>query len=264
MANNYWVNDRRLDDAQGRWLVMEGTKVPPTGSMRLVSTQIPGRMGVVPQPIMSAEPFQVAINMMVTDAPRAGSWAQLQANWDALMAIVRPFSKLCSLQYKPDGGGIRWAPARLLGGVVPEFDRGAMAYDATLVFEIPGGVWKDPNEVVMPVNDLSRIRGGSAPIQDAKFLVANPPGLISVRDYTSGTQMSWTGSAPPGKSLLLEPGEYKASYVNPGTWEHSGNDASYGMDISAFGFSMYPDHEGVYLMQATGGTWQVKAARSYA
>lgn len=267
MANNWWVNSRRLDDERGRWLVMEGTEVPAAGGMRLVSTQVPGRMGVLPQPVVSAEPFQVVISMMVTDnrsLTERGGWAQLQANWDAFMALVRQFQQLSVIQYKPDGAGIRQAQCRLLGGVQPKFDRGAMSYDCSVIFEVPGGVWKDPNEVIMPISDLSRIKGGSAPIQDAKFLVANPPQLLSVRDYTSETQMSWTGTAPSGKSLLLEPGEYKASYVDPGTWEHSSDDASFGMDISAFGFSLYPDSEGTYLAQATGGTWQIKAARSYA
>lgn len=264
MANNWWVNGYRLDDPAGRWRVMEGTKVPAPGAMRLVSTTIPNRMGVIPQPALAAEPFMVSINLMVTDAGKPGHWSQVQYNYDTLMGIIRPFYSLSTLEYMPDGSDIRWAYARLSGEPSVVFDRGAMTYDVTIVFEVPGGVWKDRTAQIMPANDLSKIKGGSAPIQDVKFLVANPPQLLAVRDVVSATQMAWTGTAPSGKALLLEPNEYKASYVTPGTWTHSDDDASFGLDISPFGFSMYPSRDGTYTLQATGGTWQVRAMRSFA
>lgn len=264
MANNYWVNGYRMEDAARRWYVMEGTKVPGVGAMRSSSTTIPNRMGVLPSVTYAADPFQVALNMMVTDAGGRGGWAQLQANWDSLMAIVRPFRILSNLQWMPDGGSIRYAPARLSGAVDPTFDRGAMTYDTTLVFEVPGGVWKEQSESTMAINNLNGLKGGSAPVSDALFLVSGAPNLIACQDYQTSARLTWSGTPQAGKNLLIEPGEYRASWVTGEVWQHSNQDASFGLDISAQGFALHPDFNGAYLAQATGGAWKVKASRSFA
>lgn len=264
MANNYWINGRALEDSQKRWMVMEGTKIPSIGSVRSSSVSIPNRSGVLQTPPRGSDPMQVAINVMVTDLGGRGGWHQLQLNWDALMAICRPFNKMSEIQWRPDGMGIRTAKCRLAGGVEPVFDRGAMTYDATLIFEIPSGCWQDVTAPEMAVSDMSKIRGGSAPITNPLFIVQNPGVVVAVQDYMSGRRLAWAGSPKAGKMLLLDPDNWRASWLDAKQWTHTTDDASFGLDMGAFGFALHPDYAGVYTAQASGGQWTVKAARSYA
>lgn len=250
-----------LDDARGRWCLTDATDLSPAWpAPRLASVQVPGRDGVLAMAPGGVEPVSVALGVLVRDSGRGR--AGLDENLRALGALVRG-RRLLEVEHLPAGGPPRRAVARLSGSVSPTVRWAEMVATLTLVLEVPGGLWRDVTVVEAGVSDLSALAGGVMPVPDPLVLVSGVTGPVAVRCGVCGGVVSWTGSPVSGRSLLLDPAAYRATWT-AGSWSASGgSDVSAALSLSASWVGLCPGGDGALDVTVSGGTARIRARRAY-
>lgn len=258
--SEYMLDGVDLDDVEGRWRLTGVTELPTWGAPRNVNVQIPGRTGVVPLAPVSFDPFTVVLGLVVFDsgAGRVG----LDANMRALGRVLRSRGRLLTMTHNPGAGApTRVAQVRVSGSVAPDFFPMGNAASVKATVECPEGVWRDPANVEMDAANLAKIDGGVMPVPDPLILVTPTKTPIKVVDVVSGASLTFTGAIQDGKTLLINPATYTATWTNNG-WS-GGTDVSSALSISAGGFYLTPDSAGHHSLTVSGGTAQVRARRAY-
>lgn len=259
--SEYQLDGADLDDPQGRWLLTSATTLPSWGAPRLTSVEVPHRTGVLPVAPATTGPVKVTLGLLVDAPTRAGLDAALRA----LAARMRVTGRLMVLRHSPAGAPPRQALVRLAGGVEPEAYPASSAVALTVVLEAPEGVWRDPDPVEAPAQDLSALDGGVAPVPDALVLVSSPGARVRVVDGVSGSSLTWEGTPVPDRALLLDAAAYRASLVPAGAWSHDGGaDVSAGLSASSGGLRLTPDPATSRVsLSVSGGSARVRARRAY-
>lgn len=260
MSSEYALNGVDLD-RPGKWRVMQGTLLPAVPEPRLTSTEVPFRSGVIDGAGGKVGTFKVTVVFMVEGESRG----DLDRNWQALMARLRNSGQLARLQHRPTGGAPKEAVVRLVSVSQPQWRYGEWAIDTTVVFEAVEGVWKDETAVEVPLTDLSRLDGGSAPITDALLKLTPTGNTCTIVDQASGTSLTWRGTMESSQRLLIDVGKYSAWRQVSERWYplQGAFNASAEISMSPNGFQLTPNHEGKIILQVTGTMGTIQARRAY-
>lgn len=260
MSSEYSLNGVDLDQP-GKWRVMEGTLLPAVPSPRLESTDVPFRSGIIDGVGLKVGTFKVTVAFMVEGADRA----DLDRNFQALMARLRASNKLATLQHHPAGVSPREALVRLVSVSQPSWRYGEWVIDTTVVFEAVEGVWRDTTTIDTQLDDLSRLAGGAAPISDAILKLKPTANTVTIKDVTSGTSLTWRGTVESDQRLLIDVGKYSAWRQVSERWYplQGAFNASAEISMSPEGLQLTPNHEGKIVLQVTGATGAIQARRAY-
>lgn len=260
MSSEYSLNGADLDQP-GKWRVMEGTLLPAVPSPRLESTDVPFRSGIIDGAGLKVGTFKVTVAFMVEGTDRA----DLDRNFQALMARLRASNKLATLQHHPAGVSPREALVRLVSVSQPSWRYGEWAIDTTVVFEAVEGVWRDTTTIETQLDDLSRLAGGAAPISDAVLKLKPTANTVTIKDVTSGTSLTWRGTMESDQRLLIDVGKYSAWRQVSERWYplQEAFNASAEISMSPEGLQLTPNHEGKIILQVTGATGAIQARRAY-
>lgn len=260
MSSEYSLNGVDLDQP-GKWRVMEGTLLPAVPSPRLESTDVPFRSGIIDGAGLKVGTFKVTVAFMVEGVGRA----DLDRNFQALMARLRASNKLVTLQHHPAGVSPREALVRLVSVSQPSWRYGEWAIDTTVVFEAVEGVWRDTTTIETQLDDLSRLAGGAAPISDAVLKLKPTANTVTIKDVTSGTSLTWRGTMESDQRLLVDVGKYSAWRQVSERWYpiQGAFNASAEISMSPEGLQLTPNHEGKIVLQVTGATGAIQARRAY-
>lgn len=269
----YTLDGKDLDDPRGRWVLEHGTNLPHWGEPRLNSVDVPGRFGVLALPATVTGVQTVLLKFRVFSwsdggvSRCKGSLTDLDANLRALMNRLSVLGRLPVLGFTPDGGTLRVAEVRLKGTVEPEFDPEAMTVALAVTYEIPDGMWHDPQPTVQELTDTKRLDGGTAPIVDATLMLAPSANEMVIRDVTSGSTLTWKGSAVPAADdrIIVDVQNYSAYRQTSTDWPVLDNavDVSGQISMSAGGFRLTPNSDGQVRLTVTGGSGYVRARRAY-
>lgn len=260
MSSEYSLNGVDLDQP-GKWRVMEGTLLPAVPSPRLESTEVPFRSGIIDGAGQKVGTFKVTVAFMVEGADRA----DLDRNFQALMARLRASNKLATLQHHPAGVSPREALVRLVSVSQPSWRYGEWVIDTTVVFEAVEGVWRDTTTIETQLDDLSRLAGGAAPISDVVLKLKPTANTVTIKDVTSGTSLTWRGTMESDQRLLIDVGKYSAWRQVSEHWYpiNGAFNASAEISMSPEGLQLTPNHEGKIVLQVTGTTGAIQARRAY-
>lgn len=260
MSSEYSLNGVDLDQP-GKWRVMEGTLLPAVPSPRLESTDVPFRSGIIDGAGLKVGTFKVTVAFMVEGADRA----DLDRNFQALMARLRASNKLATLQHHPAGVSPRETLVRLVSVSQPSWRYGEWVIDTTVVFEAVEGVWRDTTTIETQLDDLSRLAGGAAPISDAVLKLKPTANTVTIKDVTSGTSLTWRGTMESDQRLLVDVGKYSAWRQVSERWYplQGAFNASAEISMSPEGLQLTPNHEGKIVLQVTGATGAIQARRAY-
>lgn len=260
MSSEYSLNGVDLDQP-GKWRVMEGTLLPAVPSPRLESTEVPFRSGILNGVGLKVGTFKVTVAFMVEGADRA----DLDRNFQALMARLRASNKLATLQHHPAGTSPREALVRLVSVSQPSWRYGEWAIDTTVIFEAVEGVWRDTTTIETQLDDLSRLAGGAAPISDAILKLKPTANTLTIKDVTSGTSLTWRGAMETDQRLLIDVGKYSAWRQVSERWYplQGAFNASAEISMSPEGLQLTPNHEGKIVLQVTGAAGSIQARRAY-
>lgn len=260
MSSEYSLNGVDLDQP-GKWRVMEGTLLPAVPSPRLESTEVPFRSGIIDGAGQKVGTFKVTVAFMVEGADRA----DLDRNFQALMARLRASNKLATLQHRPAGVSPREALVRLVSVSQPSWRYGEWVIDTTVVFEAVEGVWRDTTTIETQLDDLSRLAGGAAPISDVVLKLKPTANTVTIKDVTSGTSLTWRGTMESDQRLLIDVGKYSAWRQVSERWYpiNGAFNASAEISMSPEGLQLTPNHEGKIVLQVTGTTGAIQARRAY-
>lgn len=260
MSSEYSLNGVDLD-RPGKWRVMQGTLLPAVPAPRLTSTEVPFRSGILDGAGLKVDTFKVTVAFMVEGADRA----DLDRNFQALMAVLRASNKLATLQHHPVGVSPREALVRLVSVSQPAWRYGEWVIDITVVFEAVEGVWRDATTIETQLDDLSRLAGGAAPISDATLKLKPTANTVTIKDVTSGTSLTWRGTMESDQRLLIDVGKYSAWRQVSERWYpiQGAFNASAEISMSPEGLQLTPNHEGKIVLQVTGATGAIQARRAY-
>lgn len=260
MSSEYSLNGVDLD-RPGKWRVMQGTLLPAVAEPRLESTEVPFRNGILNGAGLKVGTFKVTVAFMVEGVDRA----DLDRNWQSLMAVLRASNKLATLQHHPAGVSPRETLVRLVSVSQPSWRYGEWAIDTTVVFEAVEGVWRDSTAVETDLSDLGRLAGGAAPISDALFKLKPTANLATITDATSGTSLTWRGTMERDQQLLIDIGKYSAWRQVSERWYpiQGAFNASAEISMSPEGLQLTPNHEGKIILQVAGATGTIQARRAY-
>lgn len=265
MGSEYYLNGTDLDDAQGRWKVMDGTLLPDIASPVNVSVKIPGRDGVLPMPTSAFGTSTVTITFMIQDTVNGrlgGGRSALDANFNRLLAALRFRGGLAYLGYRPDGAEPRHAAVRLQSVSSPVYYHPEKIIETTAVFENVDGVWRSDTEYTVPADDLAQLDGCAMPIFDPLIKLVPTATTVTVQDRVSGCTITWKGPIQAAKTLVINPAAYWAEWTD-GAWT-GGADASAGLSLASRGFRLTPNSWGRITIAVTGAaSAQVKARRAY-
>ena len=269
----YTLDGRDLDDPRGRWVLEHGTHLPTWGEQRTTSVVVPARFGVLPIPATVSGPQTVLLKFRVfasTDGLSSrcrGTLTDLDTNLRALMNRLQVLGRLPVLGFTPNGGTLRVAEVRLKGSVEPVYDADSLTVALAVTYEIPDGRGHDPQPTVQELTSIGQLAGGTSPITDALLMLAPSANEMVIKDVTSGSTLTWKGSAIPATSdrILVDVQRYTAVRQTSTDWEVLGNavDVSGQISMSAGGFRITPDQDGKAALQVTGGSGYVKARRAY-
>ncbi|WP_136313877.1 hypothetical protein [Actinomyces procaprae] len=252
--SEYQLDGQDLDDPQGRWRLTNTTTLPNWGAPRLINIEVPGRTGFLPTVPTSADPITITLGLLVTDSDHGRSG--LDANLQALAAIVRRHDRLLTLTHTLEDGAVRETLVRLSGAIEPEFYPAGSAAVLTVVLEAPSGLWWDVEETVAPSTDLSPLDGGAMPIPDAVLRVRPSAQRVIIQDVASGDTLTWEGSLVSNGTLTIEPAKFAATWSN-------GTDTTKGLSLPAHGFHLTPDSTGRHALTVQGGVVEVTARRCF-
>lgn len=260
MSSEYSLNGVDLDQP-GKWRVMEGTLLPAVPSPRLESTEVPFRSGIIDGAGQKVGTFKVTVAFMVEGVDRA----DLDRNFQALMARLRASNKLATLQHHPADVSPREALVRLVSVSQPSWRYGEWVIDTTVVFEAVEGVWRDTTTIETQLDDLSRLAGGAAPISDVVLKLKPTANTVTIKDVTSGTSLTWRGTMESDQRLLIDVGKYSAWRQVSERWYpiNGAFNASAEISMSPEGLQLTPNHEGKIVLQVTGTTGAIQARRAY-
>lgn len=269
----YTLDGKDLDDTKGRWVLESGTALPTWGEPRLTSVDVPGRFGVLAIPATVTNVQTVLLKFRVFSwsdggvSRCKGSLTDLDANLRALMNRLSVLGRLPVLGFTPDEGTLRVANVRLKGAVEPEFDPEALTVALAVTYEIPDGMWHDPQPTVQQLTDTKQLDGGTAPIVDAMLMLAPSANEMVIKDVTSGSALTWKGSAVPAADdrIIVDVQNYSAYRQTSTDWPILNNavDVSGQISMSAGGFRMVPNADGQVRLTVTGGSGYVRARRAY-
>ncbi len=260
MSSEYSLNGVDLD-RPGKWRVMEGTLLPAVPSPRLESTEVPFRSGILNGAGLKVGTFKVTVAFMVEGVDRG----DLDRNFQALMARLRASNKLATLQHHPAGVSPREALVRLVSVSQPSWRYGEWAIDTTVIFEAVEGVWRDTTTIEAQLDDLSRLAGGAAPITDAILKLRPTANVVTIKDVTSGTSLTWRGTMETDQRLLIDVARYDAWRQVSERWAPVPGSPSRASEISMSpeGLQLTPNHEDKIVLQVTGATGSIQARRAY-
>jgi len=222
---------------------------------------VPFRSGIIDGAGQKVGTFKVTVAFMVEGVDRA----DLDRNFQALMARLRASNKLATLQHHPAGVSPREALVRLVSVSQPSWRYGEWVIDTTVVFEAVEGVWRDTTTIETQLDDLSRLAGGAAPISGVVLKLKPTANTVTIKDVTSGTSLTWRGTMESDQRLLIDVGKYSAWRQVSERWYpiNGAFNASAEISMSPEGLQLTPNHEGKIVLQVTGTTGAIQARRAY-
>lgn len=188
--------------------------------VRQADEVVPGRDGVIPSMGDDYEPALYSLDMMVRGSNEDGvipadSVGLLRANLDHLISTFSKRHALLDVREVVDGSGtVRQAMMKRLDSIVPEMEVGLSAR-FTVSLMIPDVVWRDVGALdwvgtagSFVQQEVSTLRGSTAQVTDAVFLVKGPITNPTLTDEATG----WT--------LRLNRALSSTEFwrVNAGTW----------------------------------------------
>ncbi len=223
----YSLDGVALDHPAGCWRLKQGTRRRPLPGVRSVEVVVPGRAGELPIVGLDRATTTLALEFGVTAATTAGAdggFEQLEANLEALSALLGVQHRLMTLRYEA-GSLVRVAEVTIPTVSEPEIWPGANRARLTAICRIPGVYWRDETEAtwagLLPgaSQAATPFAGSTGPIVDALLRVTGPATNPSVTDVATGGKVSYTGTVSAGNRLLIDCGSLKAAIVTTDTWD---------------------------------------------
>ncbi|WP_378786609.1 hypothetical protein ACFMQL_20575 [Nonomuraea fastidiosa] len=209
---------------------------------------VTGRPGELPIVGLDHEATSFSLTFVVTGATPAGTdggFQQMEANLEALSALLGTRNRLMSLRYQA-GSIVRIADVTITAASEPEIWVGAARARFSVVVEVPGVYWRDEAEatwqgsVTAPDQVVTTLAGSTAPITDALIRVTGPATNFTLTDMASGGSIGMTvflaNVIPEGQRLLIDAAAQRAALVGTDTWDlDGGTDRTGAMVVSGPG-----------------------------
>lgn len=218
-----------------RWNVQAGSQHTSDVGTRQAQVEIPGRHGVIVEPLQEYEAFTVTLEFFLK-----GAMASLVAAEHELKRALTAPGLILGLS----AGGLNTsAPAKFLGLSQGEFvaDVGAKF---TAQIQVPGAFLRGASVDIGPTIvttglsvDLPALAVGSGPVADAVLRVRGPFSVVVVVDDASATGNSWSGTALVSTDyLFIDLATLTARRSTSATdWVTGGTDVSGGLSRQALG-----------------------------
>lgn len=227
----YTLDGVPLDHPAGCWRLKKGTQRRPLPGARAVRVTVPGRAGELPIVGLDHELTSFSLVFSVTGATPAGAdggYAQLEANLEALSALLGVRHRLMSLRYQA-GAIVRVADVTVIAASEPELWVGAARARLTAVVEVPSVYWRDETTTTWEGSAnttgqaVTTLAGSTAPITDALIRVTGPATNITIRDVATqgavGLLTSGSNSLTASERLLIDAAAMRAALVTTDTWD---------------------------------------------
>ncbi|MGR6915430.1 hypothetical protein ACU635_14390 [[Actinomadura] parvosata] len=207
---------------------------------------VPGRAGELPITNLDHEATSFALVFTVTGATPAGTdggFSQMEANLEALGALLGVRHRLMSLRYEA-GSIVRVADVTVTAASEPEVNTGAARAKFTAIVEVPGVYWRDETITTWQGSAnaanqaVTTLAGSTAPITDSLLRVTGPATNITLRDVATqgaiGLLTSGSNSITASERLLIDAAAMRAAVVTTDTWDLATGTDKTGV-ISVFG-----------------------------
>ncbi len=207
---------------------------------------VPGRAGELPIVGLDHEATRFALVITVTGATPAGTdggFPQMEANLEALGALLGVRHRLMSLRYEA-GPIVRVADVTVTAASEPEVNTGAARAKLTAIVEVPGVYWRDETVTTWQGSAnatgqaVTTLAGATAPITDSLLRVTGPATNITLRDVATqgavGLLTSGSNSITASERLLIDAAAMRAAVVTTDTWDLATGTDKTGV-ISVFG-----------------------------
>lgn len=260
------VNGVPLDDPAGRWVVHGDVVLSVPAGRRRATSESAYRHGEQRASLNRSAVGHQAIKMIVTDLDEDGAeagWLQLVRNRDHVNALLAPFRPMV-LGLTPNATDSpqerRVANVEFRAAGEPE-TYGIGHEVLSFAFDIVDSFWRDAEPVVTTQAGSGVLRGGSAPITDAKFMVpgAGVGTRVRIRDQVTGAWVTYEGNVPVGQYVRIEPDLETAFVVaNPHAWA-GGAEHLAGVNVGPGGFELSPEID----WSSTVSDVRVRARRAY-
>lgn len=234
-----------LDDAAGRWRLNDDTRLRQPPATIINDVIIPGRHGALRADYFTFGPGRALVALDLYGA----DYNALRANFHAVSALAGSGrNDLRWLVDPPYQALVQYtSTSELVVGP------GGVTGSVQFTFSIPSGFWQDvaSQDVALASGTSSptALRGGSAPITDALFLVESG---VRVTDADTGAYFQWNG----GGSARIDPLRQTA---------YSGWSWTGGANVSG-DLVMGPDNfqlSATMSVTVSGGNATVRARRGY-
>jgi hypothetical protein len=233
----------QLNDPAGRWQLNADTRLRVPAPAVINDVSIPGMHGVLPALTSTYSPGSAALSFDL-EAP------DYQTLLDYLAALGAACGSLRRLRVLADGdyrASVQFISSTELEVTADTFAR------ITFTYSIPTGFWQDAGSVDVALSGGSQnptaLRGGSAPIVDALWLVSSG---TTVTDDISDTWFRWGGS---GTARI---NTYRQTAFDGGGWS-GGSNVSGGLVLGPGQFQLSPGGS----FTVSGGDGTVRARRAY-
>lgn len=234
-----------LNDSAGRWQLNDDTRLRQPPPATIADVSIPGMHGVLPALTSTYGPGSALLSFDV----QGRTYAQLLDNLAALSVAVGSLRRLRVLADGDYRASVQYVTAT-------EFEvlAGGSLGRISFTYSIPTGFWQDADYVTINLNANdpnapAALRGGSAPIVDALWLVSDG---TTVTDDTSETWFRWNG---PGVGRI---NTLRQTAYSGGDWS-GGSNISGGLVLGPGQFQLSPDIH----FTVSGGDGQLRARRAY-
>lgn len=218
-----------------RWNVQAGSQHTSDVGTRQAQVTIPGRHGVIVEPLQEYEAFTVTLEFFLK-----GAMVSLVAAEHELKRALNAPGLILGLSA---GGLSTSAPAKSLGLSQGEFVADAVA-KFTAQIQVPGAFLRGASVDIGPTIvttglsvDLPALAAGSGPVADAVLRVRGPFSVVAVVDDASGTGISWSGTALVSTDyLFVDLATLTArKSTSSSAWTTGGSDVSGGLSRQALG-----------------------------